>query len=570
MAIANHPSYMWLNLHFTTLCLAMKAWLLLIVAASAFPNLPCDLCKDTVGLLQKAVTANKLMIDLVEDVIIEVCGRSMNKTVCAGAIREMGTIVIDSLAGHYLSPELVCFKVGWCETPKFVKENLTAWLENVMADKPDLPSPQSTGDQVYRFAHISDLHFDYEYLVGAPTACSLPLCCRAGYPGNGTAGYWGDYNCDIPYRTLDAGISQLSQHPVDFILMTGDFAPHDIWNQSHAAQLRYIGGATEAIWQHFNSSQVALYPTLGNHECFPVNVFNMGDEQWVTKYISDLWGCRMDSEAVASLFATGSYSVLHPGTNLRVISLNTNACNNQNWWLFQNVTDPGGLILWLQGELQKAESNGELVYIIGHIAPGMGTCLDEWAYHYAGLVDRYEHTIRGQFFGHSHSDQFQLSRGVVSGESIGVQWVAPSLTTYTDINPSYRVVEADADTKEVLTYYQYRLDLPTANLHPTLTPEWVFAYEFLSEYSLPNANATTMDQFVTAMADSEALMLRYINNRQTGVLPASTSCGPACRYNEACGLRYGVQAEVMKCQNATWGLEDKVTRFLMGSWTYLQ
>jgi len=47
----------------------MKAWLLLIVAASAFPNLPCDLCKDTVGLLQKAVTANKLMIDLVEDVI---------------------------------------------------------------------------------------------------------------------------------------------------------------------------------------------------------------------------------------------------------------------------------------------------------------------------------------------------------------------------------------------------------------------------------------------------------------------------------------------------------------------
>lgn len=548
----------------------MKVWLVLLTAVFAFPNLPCDLCKDTVGLLQDGVRVNKLMIDLIEDVIIDICGRSMNRTVCAGAIREMGTIVVDSLAAHYLSPELVCFKVGICETPKIVKENLTAWLENVVADKPNLPIPQANYKLVFDFAHISDLHFDFEYLVGAPNACSLPLCCRAGYPGNGTAGYWGDYNCDLPYWTLNAGVSQLSQHAVDFILMTGDYTPHDVWNQSHAEQLHYITSATDIVHQYFNTTAVPLYPTLGNHECFPVNVFRMGDEQWVTDYVSQLWGGWMGPEAIASIQATGSYSVLHPGTNLRIISLNTNACNNQNWWLFENVTDPGGLIIWLQGELQKAENNNEIVYIIGHIAPGMGTCLDEWSYHYAGLIDRYQYTVRGQFYGHSHSDQFQMSRGVFSNEAVGVQWIAPSLTTYTDHNPSYRIVEADYETKEILTYYQYRMDLPSANLSPNQTPEWVLAYEFLAEYSLPNANATTMDQFVTSLSTSESLMLRYINNRQTGVLPPATSCDSNCLHNEACQLRYGVNIEVMQCQNGTWGLEDKVVRYLMGPWTYLQ
>lgn len=38
-----------------------------------------------------------------------------------------------------------------------------------------------------------------------------------------------------------------------------------------------------------------------------------------------------------------------------------NMCNNQNWWLLINTTDPIGMLQWFIGELQAAEDKGEKV-----------------------------------------------------------------------------------------------------------------------------------------------------------------------------------------------------------------
>lgn len=58
-----------------------------------------------------------------------------------------------------------------------------------------------------RALHLSDVHLDFEYTVGATSNCKEYLCCRAdaGYPKKSTdipAGYWGSSNCDIPVRTF--------------------------------------------------------------------------------------------------------------------------------------------------------------------------------------------------------------------------------------------------------------------------------------------------------------------------------------------------------------------------------
>ena len=55
---------------------------------------------------------------------------------------------------------------------------------------------------------------------------------------------------------------------------------------------------------------------------------------------------------------------------LRIISLNTNTCNTQNWWMLVNMTDPDNELQWLISELQDAEDSGDKVHLIGHIAPG--------------------------------------------------------------------------------------------------------------------------------------------------------------------------------------------------------
>ena len=54
------------------------------------------------------------------------------------------------------------------------------------------------------------------------------------------------------------------------------------------------------------------------------------------------------------------YTVLiKPG--FRLVSINTNYCNNQNFWLYLDVKDPAGELQWLIQVLQSAEDNKEKV-----------------------------------------------------------------------------------------------------------------------------------------------------------------------------------------------------------------
>ena len=50
--------------------------------------------------------------------------------------------------------------------------------------------------------------------------------------------------------------------------------------------------------------------------------------------------------------------------------------------------------------------------------------------------NRYESTITGQFFGHTHLDEFQMFYDEVTMKRpLGVAFIAPSVTTYINLNP---------------------------------------------------------------------------------------------------------------------------------------
>jgi len=55
----------------------------------------------------------------------------------------------------------------------------------------------------------------------------------------------------------------------------------------------------------------------------------------------------------------------------KVISLNFQACNNLDWWLWkeQDRQDPGGQIEWFENELSELEKNDGFAYVIAHIQP---------------------------------------------------------------------------------------------------------------------------------------------------------------------------------------------------------
>jgi len=47
----------------------------------------------------------------------------------------------------------------------------------------------------------------------------------------------------------------------------------------------------------------------------------------------------------------GYYSTIYDKFQLRVIGINTQACNDQNWFLLRDPTDPFHMLEWLRSEL---------------------------------------------------------------------------------------------------------------------------------------------------------------------------------------------------------------------------
>lgn len=540
-------------------------WVLSLLISTAVARLSgiedllmCEACKLTIKKFAELVEEPAL-IGTAEDLAIEACALKLDREVCKGAISEMGTIVVDSLAAHYLDPEFACVQLDICKSPKYRVENLTEWMEGVMADKPNLPRPQVNSTERIQFAHITDLHFDLEYVEGSSADCGLPLCCRDGV---GSAGAWGDYNCDVPYQTMEAALRQLATYEPEFIIWTGDNPPHNVWNQSYEYNGLYTSEAVSLVREVFPSIQV--YPALGNHGCFPVNVYEFGNENYLNNLLADLWEPWIGAEGAATVRETGSYSLLHPGSNLRIIHVNTQACNNMNFRFFANVTDPGNLIVWLHGELSAAEKNGEVVYILGHIYGS--SCLTTWAYHYATLIDRYEHIIRGQFYGHTHGDEIQLNRGVFSGEPTGVMFMPGAITTYTNVNPQFRLVEADPSTFLLTNYYQYRLDLAEANKLNSAV--WKFAYDPLTAYNMTDLSPQSIFDMANRLLNDEALAVAYKVNVKTGGPRSPTSCDAECRKSVHCDVAWGVDQDIYKCSGGSPGFEDKVLNLFFGPWVY--
>lgn len=82
--------------------------------------------------------------------------------------------------------------------------------------------------------------------------------------------------------------------------------------------------------------------------------------------------------------------------------------------------------------------------------------MNDWSMRFNALTDRYSYIIRGQFYGHSHTDHVGLFPSS-SNKSVLVNsfLIAPSLTTYSNKHPEYRIMTVDYDTLQVVDYEQY-------------------------------------------------------------------------------------------------------------------
>ncbi|KAJ7157546.1 sphingomyelin phosphodiesterase [Mycena crocata] len=383
---------------------------------------------------------------------------------------------------------------------------------------------KSRGRPPFRVVHLSDVHIDRMYTVrarllsllgsllrvylsfntiliffiisevGAEANCTKSICCRdfADSPATPTvpAGPNGNGHCDSPVSLADSMLEEIEQLNPEFSIFTGDVVEGAVWLVDR--------GEVTADLRDFNAKMASklsapIFPSLGNHDSAPVNAFarstsnTANDSQWVFDTQSAGWERWINHTAAAEVdHASGCYSARVPGMALRIIAVNTQYWYKQNFWLYDSDVlqpDPNGVIAFMVDALQAAEDAGDRAWIIGHIPLGKEDTLVDQSNYYDQVLQRYKNTIAGQFFGHSHKDQFEIAYSDYSNQTaqnaVSVALIGPALTP-TSGNPAFKSYSIDPDTFEVMDVHVIFTDISDPNFQTN--PTWGVLYSARETY----------------------------------------------------------------------------------------
>lgn len=517
----------------------------------------CFFCKQAVNFLRKWMK-NGWSKEQIGHYLKTHCSflHIETKDVCHGVVDIFKDVVLEVLANSTLESSEVCEVV--------TKLNCSGHLIPSMEWTVNIPKSQAAANsshkghikprgQPLKVLHLTDIHVDFKYKPRTKVDCNEPLCCRSGSPWwlHTSAGFWATLGkCDIPTWTLENLFQKLSEEKFDYILWTGDLLSHNIWDQTKEEQVATLHYLVDLFDKYFPDTPV--YPALGNHEGIPVNNFPQHSipvkepVSWLYEEMAESFGHRLPEDVRSTLIRGGYYSVL-VAPKFRIVSLNMNFCNNFNWWLLLNSTDPESELTWLVSILQKAEQSGEKVQIIGHIPPGLPDCLKSWSWNYYRIINRYKETVAAQIFGHFHYDSFELFydtgyQDVESqpiGEPIGVAYISPSVTTFSDLNPGYRVFDVDGfhenSSWSVLDHHTYIMDVKSSKKHTP--PSWNHEYSAKETYGLESLSPKDWEKAIINMKTNDTLFKEYYKFYYKS--NPKSSCNSSCKKMMLCNLVSG-------------------------------
>ena len=416
-----------------------------------------------------------------------------DEVVCKGYVDKYGPIFAESFFTKFYSGYFFCEKIDLCpvETPKnYLIADIYA--KNLLDGKTSKPKeqPKENGN-VIRMAQITDLHVDPKYQKGYSGNCNKPICCRTdskdGNPEPHSGKYGFEGKCDVPKELLESFVEDVINRNIDFMIWTGDNAPHDTWEGEQPKVYDIARTIKETIDNKFNNgnTKIPVFYSLGNHEKYPNDDYKDNESEMLQK-MTEIFGNYLDDNAKTTFKEGGYYSMKYKDTNLRIIALNCLVCDCFNFNLFNSTKEHAKYMFkWLENELENAKKNDEFVYILNHFPLNGDFTLTECAKRMQALFDRYEYNIRGIFSGHTHVDDIEgISEYFNHDKIIHLNYIAPAFTTFTYLLPSYRIYTIDAETMQVLDYEQIRFNLTKSNEEEA--PNWYSAYNATKFFGVKN------------------------------------------------------------------------------------
>ncbi|KAJ5712779.1 hypothetical protein N7493_009247 [Penicillium malachiteum] len=513
----------------------------------------CASCQVLLGGLKLVAAFGE---SFMEDVLIGICDISgaEDSDVCAGVIANEGSAVHYSLTnleiGSHTAKTFCASLVGLCDYPAIRPYNLT-----FPVPKPPTSRPPPSGKPAIKVVHFSDTHVDLSYATGSNYDCSKPICCRSyteeDAPGNTSSpcGEWGNTKCDPPHRLQESMNAAIADLNPAFSIYTGDVVAHDVWLVNKAEALEDFNATYSAM-----ETVGRVYAALGNHDTAPLNLFPSNqlpseyNPQWAYDALTSNWLALTEIPSIETANQHGSYSAIHPNSNLRIISYNSIFYYKYNFFAYTEPMehDPSSQFEWLVSELHEAEISNQRVWLISHIPSGNADHFHDHSHYFDQIVQRYEATIAALFFGHTHTDEFQISYSNYSAQNwdtaIAMGYIAPSMTP-TSGPPSFRIYDIDPVTFGVLDFTQYIANISDPSYQ--IQPEWVPYYFAKADYGTKLEFPVT-DKYseltpafwhnVTVAMENDPALFRDFWARRTRGFQVP-ECEGDCVSDEICALR---------------------------------
>ncbi|KAK6532145.1 hypothetical protein TWF694_003305 [Orbilia ellipsospora] len=503
-------------------------------------------------------------------VVTAVCSglKVEDSDVCAGIVSEEGPIIAKVLRSITIggrTNQVLCGSLfGLCDAPPVLPYPGT--IPPPAGNKKIVSKPTSNSKPL-KFVHISDTHVDLLYKNGTNTQCTKPICCRPWTPGDDVgktqnpAGPFGSAHCDTPVTLEQSMYQAILQHAADadFMIFTGDLVDAALWLQS---QQHTVDAINDMYGRITNSGFAAkVYGVIGNHDTAPVNLFPLVEPQsgypsavpFYNQVATDLKKWIGNDAAQSIMHNYGCYAVVHPGTNLKVISISTNFWYNVNVWIYDNngmdtARDPGNIFKWLTGELQAAEDAGQSAFIIGHMPPGIVDAIPDYSNYFNQIITRYSSTVKGMFWGHTHTAEFEVTYSDVKNRNYGNAVIASYITscvTPRNSNPVFRVYSIDPSTYQVLDYDDYYTSVAEIPYGSTNQPEWKKLYNAREAFGSivspplpPSAplSAAFWHNVTVAFENNDGAFQAWFDRKIADFSTAET-CDADCKAKEICQMR---------------------------------
>ena len=174
-----------------------------------------------------------------------------------------------------------------------------------------------------------------------------------------------------------------------------------------------------------------------------------------------------------------------------------------------------------------------MAILLGHYNPT--SCQHEFGIRLRALMERFQHIVRFGVYGHKHYEFYQISFSMTNPtKPVFLNTVGGSITPFsnsTGKNPSFHIIDIDAETLLPLEISTHYLDIEKANAEGK--PTWKLSHNYTGTFEMKDLSPSSMVGFANHMKNDMELSSKWewcMNGKAHSDTPPEKPTAPLVNY----------------------------------------